>query len=155
MITLYRSFKSVQRPIVSKEKVRGSSISDRQKYVERGDLKEENKGDPDNGDHSMVDSADRLSSPMRTAKKRHSEQAHAAPKRRKADEDILEHDQTIGTRATKRRKVDQAFPEHDQTTGTKTTKRRKVDGDFPEHDQTTGTRATQRKKVDEAFPEHG
>ena len=38
----------------------------------------------------MVDSADRLSSPMRTAKKRHSEQAHATPKRRKVDEDISE-----------------------------------------------------------------
>ena len=38
----------------------------------------------------MVDSADMLSNPMRTAKKRHSEQAHAAPKRRKADEDLSE-----------------------------------------------------------------
>ena len=57
------------------------SMLEGKKSVERGDLKEDNKGDPDNGDHSMVDSTDRLSSPMRTAKKRHSEQAHAAPKR--------------------------------------------------------------------------
>ena len=57
------------------------SMLEGKKSVERGDLKEDNKGDPDNGDHSMVDLADRLSSPMRTAKKRHSKQAHAAPKR--------------------------------------------------------------------------
>ena len=31
-----RSFKSVQRPIVSKEKVRGSSISDRPKICRKG-----------------------------------------------------------------------------------------------------------------------
>ena len=57
------------------------SMLEGKKAVETGDLKEDNKGDLDNGDHSMVDSADRLSSPMRIAKKRHSEQAHAAPKR--------------------------------------------------------------------------
>jgi len=173
-----RSFKRVQRPhgpIVSRVKVRGGSISDKQKSVENDDLKEDNKGGHDNEDHSMVDSADRLSSPMRTAKKRHSEQVNATPKRRKVDEgfpehdqttgtratkkrkvdkDFPEHDQTTGTRATKRRKVDEDFPEHDQTTRTKTTKRRKVDGDFPGHDQATGTRATKRRKVDDAFPEH-
>lgn len=150
-----RSSKRVQRPDeprVSRAKVTGGSISDRRKSVENENLKQVGKDDLHSEDHSMVDSADRLSSPMRTAKKRHSEQVNATPKTRKVDEDVPAHDQTTGTRATKRRKVEENLPEHDQTTETRATKRRKVDED-PGHDQTTGTRATKRKKVDD-FPEH-
>eukprot|EP01018_Ginkgo_biloba_P005352 Gb_11614 [translate_table: standard] len=97
-----RSFKRVRRPHgpkVSRGRGRTNFNTERHQSMESNEGKMEDKSKLDNEVGSIANSVDRLSTPMRMSKRRHSEELCGTPKRRKLETEVAPvQGQTTGSK---------------------------------------------------------
>ncbi|KAH9305156.1 hypothetical protein KI387_009560, partial [Taxus chinensis] len=101
----HRKVKRVRRPngpTYMQGTERTPSIVERGKSVESDDRKGDEKCGLHNEDLSLIDTADRLSSPTRTVQRRHSEELNATKRRKLEEEAVVEHDRVTSSRIRNR-----------------------------------------------------